>query len=178
MHFDNFTIRPICKEDTENYFRFITENRERIARYFPDTTAGNTSLETTGMFIGHRLELWRGKEAFYYLICKDGTEDIIGSLYIKNFDWNALKCELSFFIDRRHEGKGITTKAVGVIVDHCFREMQLNKVFLRIAENNYSSRRVAEKNGFVAEGILRQDFKTLDGEWIDLVYYGLLNPHR
>ncbi|HTY12487.1 MAG TPA: GNAT family N-acetyltransferase [Bacteroidota bacterium] len=178
MQFDNFTIRPITREDAQSYYRFITENRERIARYFPDTAAGNTSLDTTISFIAHRLGLWSGKEAFYYVICDNGTGDIIGSLYIKNFDWNALKCELSFFIDRKYEGKGVTTKAVGLMADHCFRELQMNKIFLRIAENNIPSRRVAEKNGFAAEGILRQDFKTPDGEWIDLVYYGLLNPHH
>ncbi|MCL5028997.1 MAG: GNAT family N-acetyltransferase [Bacteroidetes bacterium] len=51
----------------------------------------------------------------------------------------------------------------------------MNKVFLRIAEDNISSRRVAEKNGFIVEGILRQDFNISEGERIDVIYYGLLN---
>jgi RimJ/RimL family protein N-acetyltransferase len=52
--------------------------------------------------------------------------------------------------------------------------MGLNKIFMRIAEDNVSSRRVAEKNEFKIEGVLRKDFKTAEGKLIDVVYYGLI----
>ena len=49
---------------------------------------------------------------------------------------------------------------------------------MRIAEDNLPSRRVAEKNSFVIEGTLRQDFKIAKGYWIDAVYYGLLRQSK
>jgi ribosomal-protein-alanine N-acetyltransferase len=33
---------------------------------------------------------------------------------------------------------------------------------------------VAEKNGFILEGIIRSDYKTTSGVVVDLMYYGLL----
>jgi RimJ/RimL family protein N-acetyltransferase len=50
----------------------------------------------------------------------------------------------------------------------------MKKLFLRTHEKNIASRRVAEKNGFVMEGIIRNDYKTTSGVVVDLMYYGLL----
>jgi RimJ/RimL family protein N-acetyltransferase len=45
-------------------------------------------------------------------------------------------------------------------------------VFLRTHESNVGSRKVAERNGFKVEGIIRKDYKTTKGEIVDLLYYG------
>jgi ribosomal-protein-serine acetyltransferase len=175
MNFDNFSIEPLEKEDAQNYFLLIENNRGRIVKYFPNVTMANRDIDSTVLFIAERIRLAEKKELFSYIVRDIDTEGIVGGVFLKNLDWHVQKCEFSFFIDGKYEGKGIMTKAVSLLADHCFRELRLNKVTMRIAEDNISSRRVAEKNGFVAEGILRQDFKTSEGEFIDVVYYGLLN---
>ena len=175
MNFENFTIRPISIDDAENYFHFVNSNGERIARYFSNVVTANNDLGSTTSFITERLALFEKAELLSFVVYDNLTQKIIGSIFIKNFDRNVQKCELSFFIDEHYGGNGIMTKAVAVMVDHCFSHLDINKVFLRIAADNLPSRRVAEKNGFVEEGTLRQDFKTPDGQLIDIVYYGLLN---
>ena len=79
-------------------------------------------------------------------------------------------------MDKNYEGKGIMARSLSLVTDVCFNETELVKFFLRIDPENISSRRVAEKAGFLVEGIIRKDFKTGDGTLKDLVYYGLLQP--
>lgn len=178
MDFDNFTIRNLMKEDASNFYFFIENNRERIAKYFPTTISAVKDTDSTISFIDGKIELSKKREFFYFIILDNEAGKIAGSVILKNFDWQVEKCEISYFIDRNYEGKGIMTKSLSVISEHCFKNLKLNKVFLRIAEDNFSSRKVAEKNGFIHEGILRQDFKISEGNWIDVVYYGLINPFK
>ncbi len=114
------------------------------------------------------------KEFFTYLICDTINNNIIGAVFIKDIDWNIPKSELGFFIDEAYEGKGIVTKSVSLIIDYCFEELKLNKLIIRSAEDNFSSRKVAEKNKFTLEGIIRKDIRTYDGNVVDIAYYGLL----
>jgi ribosomal-protein-serine acetyltransferase len=175
MNFENFTIRSISIEDAQNYFQFVNSNKERIEKYFSNVVTANNDIASTMSFITERLALFEKAELLSFIVYDNLTKQIIGSIFVKNFDRNVQKCELSFFIDQNYEGKGITTKAIALMTNHCFLHLGINKVFLRIADDNISSKRVAEKNGFVVEGTLRQDFKTPDGQLIDIVYYGLLN---
>lgn len=174
--FDNYTIRPICIEDASNYYSFVAKNKDRLTKYFPNTLKANKDISSSTANITERIKLAEQREFFTFVILDNITGHIIGSVFIKNLDWNIPKGEMGYFVDKDYEGKGIITKAASLITDFCFSTLGLNKVFMRIAQDNISSMRVAEKNNFQAEGILRRDFKTSEGKLIDVVYYGILKP--
>ena len=174
MNFDNYIIKPISKGDIPSYFSFFEVNRNRLSKYFPKTVSSTKDLESTTTFVVNNIGLWEKKELLSFVIIDTVTQKIIGSVFLKDFNWTVLKVETGFFIDKNYEGKGVITKAVSLIIAYCFQELKLNKLFMRIAEANISSRRVTEKNGFLLEGKLRQDFKTDEGQFIDVLYYGLL----
>ena len=174
MHFDHFIIRTIEEKDAESFFEFIDSNRERFKKYMPVTVNTVLTLADTIKLINKRLELMARNEAVPFIVCDLGNNQIIGSVLVKNIDSNALKSELGFFIDGEYENKGITTKAVRKVIGHCFEVLSLNKVYMRIAEDNIASRRVAEKVGAILEGKLRHDHRTDEDELIDVLYYGLL----
>jgi len=178
MNFDHFTIKQLQKEDVLDYFQFIDSNRDRIAQYFPTTIEKIEDIESTDSYIASKIELSNKKESFYFIIIDTLKKKISGSLILKNLDWNVQKCEISYFIDKKYEGKGITTKALSQLTGYCFKELKLNKAYLRIAKDNSPSIRVAEKNGFEREGILHQDFKLTNGNCIDVIFYGLLTPYK
>ncbi|MBK6444271.1 MAG: GNAT family N-acetyltransferase [Bacteroidetes bacterium] len=178
QEFENFSIRPIEQEDSEKYFQFIEKNRERIARYFPRTLSRNQDVEASGLFIAELIALREKKEFASFLIIDKISQQIIGTVFLKDFDWNVGKVEIGFFIDKDFVNKGIISKSVSFVIDYAFKELKLNKIFMRVSEDNLASRRVAEKNNFEIEGKLRKDFKTSDGELIDVIYYGVLNEGR
>ena len=98
---------------------------------------------------------------------------MIGCVFVKSIDWNIPKAEIGYFVDHRHTGKGIVTKAVSRVVQYCFEKLGLRKLLIKTHESNIGSRRVAEKNGFRIEGTIRNDHKTTDGQILDMIYYGL-----
>ncbi|WP_417356081.1 GNAT family N-acetyltransferase [Flavobacterium sp.] len=162
----------------QEFFKLVNRNREHIRKTFPVTAFANSDLEKTEQFLTQALETEQKKEGYYFYLRSPLTTKLIGYVVIKNISVRTSKCELAYFIDMDYEGKGITTKAVANAVDFCFTEIGMNKVFICTSPVNRGSQRVAEKNGFVKEGILRQEFRNGYGEFEDIIYYGLLKSEH
>lgn len=174
MKFDNYLLRPIEKKDIQGYFELIDNNRIRLEDFFAGTVARNRTIEDTRIFVPEVIEKAAGRTYFPFVIIDTTTNTLIGYTDIKNIDWNIPKAEIRYFIDRDYESKRIISKAVTRIIEYCFTELKLRKIFLRTHESNIASIRIAEKHGFAQEGIIRSDYKTTRGKIIDVIYYGLL----
>ena len=178
MKFDNYLLRPIEKKDVQGYFELIDNNRKRLEDFFAGTVAKNRSLEDTRIFVPEVIQKAAGRTYFSFVIIDTITNTIVGYTDIKNIDWNIPKAEIGYFIDKDYESKGIISKAVTKIIEYCFNELKLRKIFLRTHESNIGSIRIAEKHGFQQEGIIRSDYKTTSGKIIDVIYYGLLKKDQ
>ncbi|MBC8046900.1 MAG: GNAT family N-acetyltransferase [Fimbriimonadaceae bacterium] len=175
MHFDSYAIRPVSTNDVEDFFNLIENNRKRLESFFAGTVAQNKDLQATRIFISSVIEKAKERTYFSFVIIETFNHRLIGYIDMKNIDWNIPKAELGCFIDKQYERKGIATKALAKVIEYCFEDMKFNKLFLRTHESNTGSKRIAEKNKFKLEGVLRNDYKTTDGTLLDLLYYGLLN---
>ena len=153
----------------------IDENRHRLAAFFAGTVARTRTYEDTKIYLAEIVSKAELRSYLPYILIDDLTERSIGFLDIKNIDWNIPKGELGCFIDEKYEGKGISTKAFSIFTDNCFTGLGFNKLFLRTHHSNQPARRLAESCGFEVEGTIRKDYKTTDGELVDLLYYGKVN---
>jgi len=80
--------------------------------------------------------------------------------------------EIGYWIGEPFWGKGITTAAVGLIVDYGFKTLSLQRIFASVFEGNVASQRVLEKCGFELEGTLRKGaFK--NSRFINDLRYGI-----
>jgi ribosomal-protein-serine acetyltransferase len=141
------------------------------------TVKSTTSELQTKGFVEDKISQAKRKEFMSFLICTK-TDEIIAYVFLKNIDWNIPKSEMGFFIDKAFEGKGIISKAVAEIVKHSFSVLGINKLFMRIEEENKASLKVAERNGFLLEGKLHSDFKSSNGELLDVLYYGKVSGQK
>ncbi|MFY9309175.1 MAG: GNAT family protein [Bacteroidia bacterium] len=173
MTFDNFIIRQLDFNDAAAFFQLLENNRHRISTYFPRLSGNTNTLGETRTYITDRIGADEGKYIIY-LVEEKGTKNLAGVILLKDIDTIAMKRELGYFVDANFKNRGVATKSVFIVSKFCFDSLNLNKVFLRIAEENIASQKVAEKCGFKREGILRNDFMTLDGKLINTIYYGLL----
>jgi len=69
--------------------------------------------------------------------------------------------------------RGYGTEALKLWVDHLFANSEYHKLCLDTWSFNPRMMRVAEKVGFIPEGFQRQ-MQFWDGEWLDLLHYGML----
>lgn len=82
--------------------------------------------------------------------------------------------DVSYFIGEKNLwGKGIATKAIGLITEFCFETLKLHKLQASFYEQNIGSKKALLKCGYKEEGIFRKKYKTSDGVWSDIHEYGI-----
>lgn len=81
--------------------------------------------------------------------------------------------EIGYWTVAGHRGCGLTSEAVRVLIEWAFTEHALHRVELHVHPANEGSRRVAERAGFLAEGVVRQRFRHR-GRPADVVLYSRL----
>jgi len=177
LSFLNLTLRDLTKEDGPEFYSLIDRNRLRLRNYFPVTIATISGLDACFKYIDEKVDQASNRE-HYAFVLEDENKQLQGLFFIKNIDWRIPKGELAYFIDKGLEGNGIMTKALGAVADYGFTNLGMNKLFLITATDNLPSRKIAEKNNFKLEGILRSNFKLSSGELVDMAYYGLLSTDK
>jgi ribosomal-protein-alanine N-acetyltransferase len=84
---------------------------------------------------------------------------------------------LGYWAGERYAGKGYTTAAVRAVVRHAFEDLELHRVEAACQPDNFASRRVLEKAGFIQEGAARAYLK-INGDWRDHLLFGIVNDAR
>lgn len=156
------------------FFSLIDKNRVHITPTFPNTTLQCDSLDKTTAFLIRAANNEQRGENFYFYLRDVTTNCLIGYVCVKNIIPHILKAELAYFIDEAYQGKGIVSRAVAEVITYCFDALNYNKLYICTHPENFGSQRVAVKNGFTKEGILKEEFKNANGELEDVVYFGLL----
>ncbi len=68
------------------------------------------------------------------------------------------KDEVGYWLGEPYRGQGIMTEVVAKVCEIGFRDFKLFRIEAPVFPHNAASGRVLEKNGFVAEGVLRHYF--------------------
>ena len=171
---DELIIRRITTADASLFWRLVDRERARIARYFPITTGRCVDERACAAYVQDLVAQANQGQAYTHLVFTASSAEPVGMVMLKSFDALVGKCEVAYFVAAGHERKGIATGALAWAVDESFRRFNLQKVFLRVDPDNVASIRVAEKNGFAREGLLRSDFRTSDGRLLDVIHFGKL----
>ncbi len=114
------------------------------------------------------------------IICiKGDKEDIpVGSVYVRDIDKTHNKAEYGIFIgEESARGRGIGSMAASLMIEYCFKQLKLHRLFLRVFADNVGAIRSYEKAGFVKEAYLKDDVK-IQGEYRDIILMGIINPEE
>lgn len=71
-------------------------------------------------------------------------------------------------------GRGVGSFALNWLVDWCFNEIGVHRVWLEVVESNAQARHVYEGAGFQLEGTYRDGFRDEVGRYANLCVYGML----
>ena len=164
-------LKPYIKDDAKAFYHLLKKNEKKLWLGFPFLLSTCKDKESTAQFLEFQSQQWLDKTKFAFGIFLPKQNELIGHIFAKNFDWRVPKCELGYLIDHRHSQKGYTTEAMELLIQYCFEQLKMIKLFLRISPENIGSIRVAEKSGFEFEATLKKDFRTFDDQLIDVNYY-------
>ncbi len=117
-----------------------------------------------------------------FLVCLDGSDadagrsderDVTPVGQVDVSDAHYKRPELGYWLVPEVHGEGFGKESVSLVVDYVFREYDTPAVGAKAFDFNDASRGLLTSLGFVEEGRLRK-FMFVDGEYRDMVYYGLL----
>jgi ribosomal-protein-serine acetyltransferase len=167
---ESVELRQIDEDDAETLTALIDRNRSYLKEWLP-WLDNSTGLHDTARFIGRSIEQAEDENGLTFGILYEGAlAGVIGQHYV---DVLNRRTELGYWLDAGHQGRGIVTRATARLTDHAFNHQDCNRVMLHCASGNARSRAVAERLGFVQEGILREA-EWLYDHYVDLVIYSML----
>ncbi|QCJ71936.1 GNAT family N-acetyltransferase [Providencia heimbachae] len=101
---------------------------------------------------------------------------VVGLLVISQAEQVRRKHVATFGItvSESHQGKGIGTKLMQVMVDYCDNWLNIHRIELEVFADNGSGVGLYEKFGFELEGRMR-DYAFRDGKYVDAVMMSRIN---
>ena len=107
-------------------------------------------------------------------ICSEEGWESIGNCGLFSIDWRIRQAEFGIMIGVKQQwNKGYGTEALILIIDHAFNTLNLNRIFLRVYENNPRAIRSYEKAGLSIEGRKRQAHFD-KGQYFDVILMSIL----
>ena len=141
-----------------------------VTRYL--TWDAHPSEEVTAQFLQYVLGKYESADTYEWAIEYEGT--LIGSISVVNMSLEDEYCEVGYCIGKKWWGMGITTEALGAVLEFLFAQAGFNCVCARHDAANPASGRVMVKAGMRREGALRARKKHKDGNYHDVIYYSIL----
>ena len=147
---DTVSLRLVRDADLASLYE-LTTNLSARGPYFPLGVTSEPSLRAAFQKNG----FWDSDEGMLLMVT--GDDEIVGEIEFFPITHYLQGYELSYqLFGTQHAGKGYTTEAVRLLVDYLFGRKRVNRMQLNIHPGNEASKRVAVKNGFSLEGVMRQ----------------------
>ncbi len=159
-------LRPLTRRDAAVWRTLRASNAAWLSRW--DATAPTQEVarqNTLEGMIRHMVRSARKGENLPFVIEIDGH--FVGQVNVSNVvRGSAQFASIGYWIDRGHAGRGITTRAVAMAIDHCFFEVKLHRIEIAIRPENTASLRIVEKLQIPYVGFAPR-YLHIDGDWRD-----------
>ncbi len=107
---------------------------------------------------------------FEWLIYLEGVHEPVGWVSLRMAERASSAAEIGYSVLREFRGRGIATEAVRALVRETFERLAVRRVRAYCVPENTASRRVLERAGFIADGVLPHG-ATVRGRPVDVVGY-------
>jgi RimJ/RimL family protein N-acetyltransferase len=98
-----------------------------------------------------------------YLAFAKETGRLVASIGLHRTDWATPKTEVGYWVRSSEVRRGYASEGVEALADWALLKLGATRVELVTLEQNLASRRVAERCGFVLEGVHRNVLRTPEG---------------
>lgn len=161
-------LRAVEKEDyTEHMYRWA--NDPEFNKYL------SHGIRPTSVAMMNELyEDLRKKDNAVFAIVDGATDTVIGIIGLHHISCQIRSAEYTIHIgEKEFWGSGAGSEATDYILQYAFDTLNLNKVWLGVAEPNVKAARFYEKKGFVHEGKSRDEIYR-EGRYFDSIRMSIL----
>jgi RimJ/RimL family protein N-acetyltransferase len=144
-------LRDFTAEDVASLAR--NANNPNVARYLREIFPSPYTLESAEWWVSEGWLLGDSRNT-----AVDLNGQCIGGAGLQfQQNENRYSCELGYWLGEEYWGQGIATSIVARLKEMAFSEYEIKRLYGPVASGNNASMRVLEKNGFVLEGVLKNN---------------------
>lgn len=166
-------LRPFTPEDAEALFQLRSDERVMAMIGRPRTT----SLEDARASIERIRADQAASKAVSWAVQLADDPVMCGTIGLYRPSWEHHQIEVGYLLRPGLWGQGLMGEALRAVVDLAFARYGFHRVEGITDPRNTASRRLLEKNGFVLEGLFKENYHW-NGLFLDSAVYGLLAPAR
>lgn len=164
-------LRPWRQSDVgSNLMKFADPAVQRFA--WPHTRP-YTHTDARDYFVEQEQARLRGEELSFAFVAPDEDDRVMGGGSLYDVNLEDRRAAVGYWLAADARGRGIATHAVRLIARWAFSELALARLQITCGPDNDASLRVAERCGFVREGLLRSH-RSFKGARRDTIVLGLL----
>jgi len=165
-------LRPPVMEDGSNIYEAVKVSKADLIPWM-DWCRQDYSIEVSFEWLRILPTAWDQGKNYQFAIIDKESDQFLGSCGINHINQYYLIANLGYWIRSDRKGEGIATEATKLVAQFGFQQLGLRRIEIVTGEENWASRRVAEKAGATFEGILRKRLKLGDRN-IDAAMYSLI----
>ncbi len=98
-------------------------------------------------------------------------EKVVGAIGIKINQHRKYIGEIGYFVDEKHWGRGVASRAVKLVEREGFKKLGLKRIEIQMRPENKASERVAIKNKYKKEGLLKKSVRDRAGKMKNTYLY-------
>jgi RimJ/RimL family protein N-acetyltransferase len=167
---DNYiTLKKLTLRHSNDFFKVFHD--PEIARF--STTPYPLKLSWVRNYIRNSMELYDKDEKYTWAIFTKVTGQFVGVAVLKNIDTKNRSARLGYSVGQKYRNRGFTKMAVKLILDFTFKELNLNRIEIRIDGMDERSITLLKDIGATYEGKLRSAIDR-NGNFQDLMLYSIL----
>ena len=171
---DRLALRAYGPGDGVEYFGVLERNRAHLKGVMPEYILGVSSDQEAETLVRQWAADWSARNRFCLGVWEKASNEFVAEVYIQGMDWDVPTIELGYYADIDHQGRGFVTESVTAALGLIFDHMKAHKICIVCDDANPKSHAVAERCGFVHEGVLREQKRRPGGGFISSRFYGLL----
>jgi len=165
-------LRPPVMEDGSSIFEAVQVSKDELIPWM-DWCHPDYSIEVSMRWLRSLPQAWEQGKNYQFSIIDNESRQFLGSCGLNHINQYYLIANLGYWIRSDRNGENLATKATNLVAQFGFQQLGLRRIEIVTGEENWASRRVAEKAGASFEGILRSRLKLGDKN-IDAAMYSLI----
>ncbi|MCL2052372.1 MAG: GNAT family N-acetyltransferase [Lachnospiraceae bacterium] len=171
---ERLILRPFGMDDAEAMFQNWISNPE-VLRYMAFEACGTLEAARSHIkqWIGYFNDLEEGSSWCIFAIELKSCKSIIGTIDFHEDNNKVRAAEIGYMLGSKWWGNGYATEALRVLIEFCFKEVGLKRLWANHDSRNPASGRVLSKAGMKYEGTFVKSM-IRKGELADSVYYAIL----
>jgi aminoglycoside 6'-N-acetyltransferase len=172
---ERLLLRCYRPADAALYLEAGLRNRDHLERYERHNAIRNiNTVEESKNLLENYTSGWQTHEYFLMGAFDKNSGGFVAQIYVGVPSWNLPECEIGYFADVNHQGKGYVSEGVRTALGFCFEHCRAHRVKLECDDTNLASIRVAQRCGFRQEAHLRQNKRQPDGSITGTLIFGMV----